>query len=111
MSKWSSVLLLATLAAGCRSAAPISLDPYGTTTLHVGDTAVLHMPTESLYAESGINGAWQDVLRPLRSYGREYLFRAVRSGPGVIIISTDVPAGACISCATLHYVIRVLPME
>jgi hypothetical protein len=75
------------------------------TTLHVGELAVLHIPSGRRYLPLA-NGA-RDVLALVERSGRDVTFRAIRPGKGVIIISPDVPNGECISCATLHYFIEV----
>jgi hypothetical protein len=77
-----------------------------TTTLQVGELAVLHIPSDRPYLQSA-NGAWRDVLVLVEQSGRDLTFRAVRPGLGVIIISPDAPDGECISCATLHYFVTV----
>jgi hypothetical protein len=79
------------------------------TTLRVGELAVLHIPSDSRYLHSAVDGAWRDVLARIRHSGHDVTFRAVRPGSGAIIISPNVPNGECISCATLHYFINVVP--
>jgi hypothetical protein len=81
-----------------------------TTTLRVGQAAVLHIPSDRRYLPS-INGAWQDVLALVHQSGRDVTFRAVQPGSGVIILSPDVATGECISCATLHYFIKVVSQK
>src|SRR6476620_865655 len=102
-------MVVALLAAGdARSAdVPLQIEVEQTTTVRVGQLAVLHVPADPLYAPSEINGAWRDVLTRIRRSGRTVTFRAVRPGSGVIILSPNVPDGECISCKTLHYFIRV----
>jgi hypothetical protein len=91
---------------------PITLVLEQTTTLRVGELGVLHIPLDSRYSHSsGTRGAWRDVLAFVRRSKRNVTFRAVRPGSRVIIISPDVPNGECISCATLHYFINVVPQE
>ena len=80
------------------------------TTLHVGELAVLQIPSDRRYLRSA-NGAWRDVLALVKRSGRQVTFRAVRPGRGVIIISPDVPNGDCVSCATLHYFIEVVSQK
>jgi hypothetical protein len=89
---------------------PIRLALEQTTTLHVGELAVLHIPSDRRYVHSA-NGAWRDVLALVKQSGRDVTFRPVRQGLGVIIISPDVPDGECISCATLHYFIKIVPRK
>jgi hypothetical protein len=75
--------------------------------LRVGDLAELRIPSDHRYSYSAITGAWNNVLVLVRHSRRSVLYRAVKPGPGVIIITPDVPNGECISCATLHYFITV----
>jgi hypothetical protein len=81
-----------------------------TTTLQVGEVAVLHIPSDRRYLHAA-NGAWRDVLALVEQSERDVTFRAVHPGSGVIIISPDVPDGECISCATLHYFVKVVSQE
>src|SRR5258705_1593972 len=81
-----------------RSAAkPITLAPERRTTLHLGELAMLRIPSDRRYLHSasgeGPNGAWRDVLALVRRSRRDVTFRAVRPGNGVIILSPDVPNG------------------
>jgi hypothetical protein len=89
---------------------PLPMALEKTTTLQVGEVAVLHIPSDRHYLHSA-NGAWRDVLALLEQSGRDVTFRAVRPGLGVIIISPDVPDQECISCATLHYFVKVVSQE
>ena len=99
-------LLIASAARGAD--APVQIEVEQTTTMHVGQLAVLQVPADPIYVPSEINGAWRDVMTRIRRSGRTVTFRAVRPGSGVIILSPNVPGGACVSCKTLHYFIRVL---
>lgn len=92
-----------------RSAAPTTLVVEQRTTLHVGELVVLHVPSDRRYSPDDMNGAWHDVLARVRRSGRDVTFRAVRTGSGVVILSPQVRDGACISCATLHYFVDVVP--
>ena len=112
---WRAVCILA-LAFGClissdvcSASKPITLVQEERTTLRVGDLAVLHIPSDIRYLHSEAGGAWSDVLVRVRHSQHGVTFRAVRPGSGVIIISPNVPKGGCISCATLHYFIDVIP--
>jgi hypothetical protein len=75
--------------------------------LRVGDLAELRIPSDHRYSYSGVGGAWNNVLVLVRHSRRSVLYRAAKPGPGVIIITPDVPNGQCISCATLHCFITV----
>jgi hypothetical protein len=111
-----SVVGILALALGCLmpsdvdAAKPIRLVLEHTTALHVGELAVLHIPSDRRYVRSA-NGAWRDVLALVKQSGRDLTFRAVHTGLGVIVISPDVPDGECISCATIHYFIKVVPQK
>jgi hypothetical protein len=97
-----------------RSAAqPIPLDAKHTTTLHVGELAVLHMPSNIYrrYLHSKPDGAWLDTLALVKRSGRDVTFRAVHPGRGVILISPDQPDGGCISCVTIRYFVEVVAQK
>ena len=104
-------ITLGLISSDVRSAAkPITLALEQRTTLHVGELAVLHIPSDidSRFLHSGPDGAWRGVLALVKRSGRDVTFRAVRQGKGVIIMSPDVPAGGCVSCVTIHYFIEVV---
>jgi hypothetical protein len=90
-----------------------------TTTIQVGEVVVLYIPSDTRFLgevpprryQNSVNGAWFDVLALVKQSGRDVTFRAVRPGPGVIIISPDAQNGECISCATLHYFVKVVSKE
>ena len=91
---------------------PITLVLEERTNLRVGELAVLHIPLGGRYSHSsGTGGAWRDVFTFVHRSKRDVTFRALRPGLGVIIITPDVPRGECISCATLHYFVNVVPQE
>jgi hypothetical protein len=86
---------------------PIMLALEQRTTLQVGESAVLHIPSDKRYLHSA-NGAWRDVLTLVKQSRRDVTFRAVRQGNGTIIISPATQKRECVSCATLHYFIEVV---
>ena len=77
-------------------------------TLRVGDLAELRIPSDHRYSYSGVGGAWNNVLVLVRHSRRSVMYRAIKPGPGVIIVSPNVPNGQCISCAMLHYFITIV---
>ena len=86
----------------------LKLEEY--TTLHVGQVAVLMMPSRERY---GIETAGK-VLVPIERKPQErpiiYLYRAVRPGNETMLLSRLKPGrDGCISCATQHYFITVVP--
>jgi hypothetical protein len=90
---------------------PTTLALEGNTTLHVGELAVLQIPPDRRYSHfDGNTGAGNVLVLARRSKGR-MSYRAVHSGSGTIVIGPDVPKGECISCATLHYFITVVPQK
>jgi hypothetical protein len=60
------------------AAKPTRLALEQTTTLHVRELAVLHIPSDSRYLPSA-NGAWRDVLALVKRSGRDLTFRAVHT--------------------------------
>jgi hypothetical protein len=86
---------------------PITLALEQRTTLHVGELALLRIPSDRRYLHS-VNGAWRDVLALLKQSERDVTFRAARPGKGTILISPNTKNGECISCATLQYFIEVV---
>lgn len=96
--------------------APILLTLEQYTTLRVGQTAVLSIPSDRRYDRYGdsnslIDGAWSDVLSVIDHSQSKVTFRATKAGNGVLLLSPDPGAqdDNCISCATLHYFVTVLP--
>ena len=105
MRKALCILALA-FVSGCATAPPITLVPEQRTTLHVGDTVVLYIPADRRYSKFQAN-SFPGLTFVKRAEDR-VVYRAVQPGPEVIIISPDVPAGECISCATIHYFVDVI---
>jgi hypothetical protein len=85
---------------------PITLALEQRTTLHVGELAVLRIPSDSRY--SHFQGNTGPRLALVRRLPHSILYRAVRVGPEVIVISPDGANLECISCATLHYFIQIV---
>jgi hypothetical protein len=80
------------------------------TTLHVGDVAALYVPSRPHHSM----GSAQSALVPLRQLqqkdGVVYLYRAVSTGSGTFVLTPDgIPDGQCISCATRHFFVTVVP--
>ena len=93
---------------------PATLAVEQRTTLHVGELAVLKIPSDrrySRYSNADPDGAWRRVFGLVKRSRRDMTFRAMRPGSGAIIISPNVPNGECISCATLHYFIEVVAQK
>src|SRR5262245_50752618 len=78
------------------AATPTRLTVERTTTLRVGELAVLRIPVDRRYTyrgNSGPDGAWRDVLRVVRRSKQQVTFRATATGKGVIILSPDTQDG------------------
>lgn len=88
---------------------PIVLNPENTTSLHVGDLAVLTIRSDGQY--SRFPGSADNSIVLIRRSGESLIYRAVRPGPDVIVVSPNVSEGECISCATVHYFINVVPQH
>jgi hypothetical protein len=86
--------------------APLTLER--STTLRVGELAVLQFPTDHRHSHfHGVGNA----LVLVRHSRRTALYRAVRPGYETIFVGPDVPSGECVSCATLHYFITVVAQK
>jgi hypothetical protein len=108
-------ICLLTFALGCLISSnvwsadkPTPLTLEAETTLHVGELAVLNLPPDRRYSHFDGNPKYAgNVLALVRRSRGKALYRAVRPGPGSIVIGPEVPKGECISCATLHYFVTV----
>ena len=90
---------------------PVLLTLEGRTTLHVGELAVLQIPPNRRYSHFDGNTGAENVLVLVRRSRHTALYRAVRAGPGTIVIDPEGPKGECVSCATLHYFMNVVTQE
>ena len=63
------------------------------------------------YSRFDGNAGTGNVLLRVRRSRRRVLYRAVHLGLGTIVIGPDVPKGDCVSCATLHYFVNVVPQK
>ncbi len=90
---------------------PVLLTLEGRTTLHVGELAVLQIPLDGRYSHFDGNAGAGNVLVLVRRSRRTALYRAVRPGPGTIVIGPEGPKGECISCATFHYFMDVVTQK
>jgi hypothetical protein len=113
MNTKSALILVFALGSGSGWSAdkPVELIREETTTLRVGELAVLQIPSDRRYSHFRGKVGAGNALSLVRRSGRKVLYRAVQSGQSVIVIGPDVPRGECISCATLHYFITVVPQK
>jgi len=78
------------------------------TTLHVGELAVLQIPSQGRdwhFAAAG------NALALVHRSGHRVVYRAVRPGQEAIVIAPHVKNGECISCVTRHYFIEVMSQK
>jgi hypothetical protein len=82
-----------------------ALIPELQTTLRVGELAVLRIPSDHEYSIVSAG----NVLVPVRRSQVGVIYRAVRRGQQTILLTPHVSEGDCVSCATHHYFITVVP--
>jgi hypothetical protein len=88
---------------------PIPLKLEESTTLRVGELAVLQIPADHI--RSHFSGAG-NALVLVRHSRRTALYRAVRPGYETILLGPGVPQqDHCVSCATIHYFITVVAQK
>jgi hypothetical protein len=80
-----------------------------TTTLSVGELAVLHIPEDRGYFYSPSDCACKGVLTFVHRRRGEVIFRAVGAGRGTVVLSPHAANGDCVSCATRHYFVQIVP--
>jgi hypothetical protein len=97
--------------AHARSAARVRLEPEQITTLHVGQTAVVHLGRKDRYSIGSGGGSLVLVKKVTNKNGsKDYVYRAAHVGPDTLVGSPEGrKPGQCISCVTIHYFIRVVP--
>lgn len=99
-----ALMLMSGVVRGADEAIMLALEE--TTTLHVGETAVLDLPADGSRFPPEITA--EETLVQIRRSARSVWYRAVHPGRDVIIIAPDVPEGHCVSCVTHHYFINVV---
>ena len=75
--------------------------------MRLGAVFVVNLPNDRRYSSPGSGG----TLTLVRHRGPRFWYRALQLGPEVIVVSPVTAAGECISCATLHYFIDVVPQQ
>jgi hypothetical protein len=84
-----------------------ALVPEQQTTLRVGESAVLRIPSDHEYSIVSTG----DVLVPVRRSQIGVIYRAVRPGQQTIVLNPHVSQGDCVSCASHHYFITVRAVQ
>ena len=86
-----------------------TLNPEVTTTLHVGELAALTIRSDGRSSRSP--GSTENSVILIRRSGERLIYRAFRTGRDVLVVSPNAADGECISCATVHYFIDVIPQH
>jgi hypothetical protein len=84
-----------------------ALVPEQQTTLRVGESAVLRIPSDHEYSIASTG----DVLVPVRRSQVGVIYRAVQPGQQTIVLNPHVSQGDCVSCASHHYFITVRAVQ
>ena len=87
----------------------VQLQPEEPATVHVGQIATLHVPSERHYT-IGSAGRSLMLVRQADQQGTTiYLYRAVQIGNQTLVATPGgIEGRQCISCATQHYFVRVI---
>ena len=101
---------LSSLPFGCvDQRAPLRIEPERyQVTLHVGDLAVIDVPSEAQYSLGGPGNAL--ILRERKEHHgvTSYIYRALHVGDDTIVATPAKPGSdGCVSCVTVHYFVRV----
>jgi hypothetical protein len=81
-----------------------AIPPEEQTTIGVGQLARVSIPATYHYS---VEAAGDSLVEVRRSKGA-VIYRAAKPGFETILLSPKVPNGHCISCATIHYFVRVV---
>ena len=104
-----SVALLVVSPLQARMPSHVVLKRGDQTTLHLGQIAVLKIPSNREYRIT-LEGDSVLLLEGARQGKGRYLYRAVRSGTSTfIIVPADLKDGDCVSCVTRHCFVRIIP--
>jgi hypothetical protein len=85
----------------------VALVPEQQTTLRVGESAMLRIPSDHEYSIISTG----DVLVPVRRSQVGVIYRAVQPGQQTIVLNPHVSQGDCVSCASHHYFITVRTVQ
>ena len=89
--------------------ASVRLQPEAPTTLHVGETAAVRVPSGRHY-DIGSAGSSLVLKKQMQQHDTTiYIYRAVEVGDQTLVATPQDPGpGGCISCVTVHYFIKVI---
>jgi hypothetical protein len=91
------------------SLASVRLQPEEPATLHVGEIAAVHVPSERHYT-IGSAGSSLVLMKQEQQQGTTiYFYRAAEIGDQTLVATPGgLGPGQCISCVTVHYFIKVI---
>ena len=89
--------------------ASVRVQPEAPTTLHVGETAAVQVPSDRHY-QIGSAGSSLALMKETQQHDTTtYIYRAVEVGDHTLVATPRDPGpGGCISCVTVHYFIKVI---
>jgi hypothetical protein len=105
-----AIVGLSLLPCGCdheRALVRIEPERYQVT-LHVGDLAVIEVPSDAHYSLGAPGNALTLQERKEHNGMTSYIYRALHTGDDTIVATPAKPGpDGCISCVTVHYFVRV----
>lgn len=105
---WIVAVAASVLACG-GSRASVRLQPDAPTTLHVGETAAIQVPSDRGY-QFGSAGSSLALVKQVEQHDTTvYIYRAVELGDQTLVATPrESGPGGCISCVAVHYFIKVI---
>ena len=104
------MVAVAALAFACGATlASVRLQPEAPTTLRVGETAAIQVPSDRGYRFGSAGSALALMKETQQRDTTTYIYRAVEVGNQTLVATPREPGpGGCISCVTVHYFIKVI---
>ena len=85
------------------------IQPEEPATVHVGEFAAVHVPSERHYTIGSAGSSLVLMNRAQRRGTTIYLYRAIAVGNQTLVATpAGLGPGQCISCVTVHYFIKVV---
>ena len=105
---WAVIGVAALYACG-GAFASVRLQPEEPVTVHVGETAAVHVPSERHYTIGSAGSSLVLMTHKQQQGTTVYFYRAVEIGNQTLVATPGgLGPGQCISCVTLHYFINVI---
>ena len=93
----------------CGVPASVRLQPEQLATLHVGETAAVHVASDRQYSIGSAGTALALMNRMQHHATTIYIYRAVDVGNETLVATPRDPGpDGCASCVTVHYFIKVV---